>query len=694
VFVEIGADAQQFFSALNRVQKEIGKIGQSVASAGTKMMGIGAAVTAPILASAQAFANVGSALNDMSQRTGVAAEALSVLKFAAEQTGTDMGAVETAVKKMQKAIFAASGGSKEAADALAMVGLSAEDLQGLSADQQMAKIADGLMAIEDPGARAAIAMQLFGKAGTMILPMLEGGSAGMAAFAAQAARLGLIMDNETAAKADTLGDAIDALKASMAMAFVQIGSAVAPILTSIAQKLAVVAAAVGKFISSNQQLVVNALKLGAAFTVGGAAVFAAGKSISFLASSFGVLLNASGSVFGVLKAIGGGAISVAMSFLKAVAGVISFSAASVASAVASGAAWATANAPLLILLGILGGLGALAVNAMGGLQGIADSVSGGLNGALSNAMTLFGDLLGTATTTFNGIYDAIATGDLAGAMDILWAGLHAGWLRGVEALMGFVDPWIAMFQNTFTYLGTGIATTWESMWSGLVQGANTIGAVVLGVVDNLVNGVMAAFDAMVAAVRKSWNWVQSFIVKGYDLARENSKVDSEMAARARQRQASRPGVEGRMARAGQENAATASATQGRIDAMNQAADATAMGRLTANDARAAERSAATQAAEALLESLTKDQADRRAAAEADAASKTAARLPGSEPVDVDAVAKTAAAAAASQAEVAGTFSADAVGGMSFGQSMAQKQLDTLNKIENNTRNDDAGAVAA
>lgn len=280
-FIEIFAKDGAFQQAMTRVSNKLKAIGASVRTFGAGLMGIGMAIVSPIVASAKAFASVGSALNDMSARTGVATEALSVLKFAAEQTGTDMAGVETAVKKMQKAIFAAGTGSKEAAEALAMVGLTAQDLAGLSADEQMGKIADGLMAIEDPGTRAAVAMAIFGKSGTAILPMLEGGSAGMSRFAAEAKRLGLVMDGETAAKADALGDAMDKLKAAMMMAFIQVGSAVAPILTAIAEKLATGAAAVGNFIRENQQLVVTALKVAAGVVAFGAALYGIGAAIGF-----------------------------------------------------------------------------------------------------------------------------------------------------------------------------------------------------------------------------------------------------------------------------------------------------------------------------------------------------------------------------------------------------------------------------
>ena len=45
-----------------------------------------------------------------------------------------------------------------------------------------------------------------------------------------------------------------------------------------------------------------------------------------------------------------------------------------------------------------------------------------------------------------------------------------------------------------------------------------------------------------------------------------------------------------------------------------------------------------------------------------------------------------------QADVVGTFSAAALGQMGFGSNLAQQQLDTQKKIEENTRQNNVGTV--
>jgi hypothetical protein len=393
---------------------------------------------------------------------------------------------------------------------------------------------------------------------------------------------------------------------------IAISDAVGPALMSLATPITGLINGLTDFATKNKETVATIAKFGVAAVAIGGAFTGLGLSLQVASFGFGGILKAASVVAAPLSAVASLASLVGMSFYKAIAGVLAFSMQSVASAVASNAAWVAANAPLLILLGLLGAAGAAAIYAAGGFSGIADAIGGGLNQAAADGMVVLSDLATTATTTFNGIYAAISAGDLAGAMDVLWAGLTAGWLRGVEALMSYVDPWIATFQNVFTYAGTEIAVVWEQMWTGLSATANTIGAALTGAFDNIINGVLASWDTLEAGILKSWNYIQSFFKKGFDLKAENEKVDSQMTARARERESARPGVAGRMATAAAENDAAAKESQARVDAMRAGADATAQGRFDENARLAEERRAATLGAEATLNDLVRGQAETRA----------------------------------------------------------------------------------
>jgi TP901 family phage tail tape measure protein len=312
-----------------------------------------------------------------------------------------------------------------------------------------------------------------------------------------------------------------------------------------------------------------------------------------------------------LAAFAGAAASAFGGYLAGAARVV---AGSVASAAAVAAAWLAPAAPILAIGAAIAGAGALVYNfggqirsalaPVGDLVGQAASALGtGFNAAVADGAVVMGDLYGTATKTFGGIYEAITAGDLSGAMDILWAGLVAGWLRGVEAIMSYVDPWITALQNVFTDLGTNIAILWDQMWTTLAT--TQIGAAIIGVFDNIANTVMATFDWLVASVQKAWIRVQGFITGAKDTEERIKAIDNENEARAEQRAQSRPGIEGRQRAAREQGDQMKAEAAQRQGAMAAGAEQTKADRERENQRRADERRAATVAAESNLDQATR-----------------------------------------------------------------------------------------
>lgn len=185
--------------------------------------GVGLAAVAAGAAAAKAFADYGSELNDASARTGIAVEALSAYKHAAEQSSSSLEGFEGGLKKMQKTIAEAAGGSDEAAQAMARIGLSVEQLKGLAPDQQFDAVAAAINQIQDPTERAAAAMKIFGKSGTELLPMMQD----LAALKKEAADAGIIVSSDDAKKADSFGDALHLVWEQAKMVVFYVGAGIA-----------------------------------------------------------------------------------------------------------------------------------------------------------------------------------------------------------------------------------------------------------------------------------------------------------------------------------------------------------------------------------------------------------------------------------------------------------------------------------
>jgi len=475
---------------------------------------------------------------------------------------------------------------------------------------------------------------------------------------------------------------------------------------------------------------------------------AVGKTIASTAAMSAAWL---GSAARGVAAFVGSAVAGIGTYLAATAMAV---AGSVASAASVAAAWLAPLAPLLLLSAAALGVGAAVkqfgpqiAGAFSGLAGYVTeaggAIAGGFSTAVSDGIVVLGDLAATATTTFNGVYEAVAAGDLSGAMDVLWAGLVAGWLRGTEALMSYVDPWVAAFQDVFTDIGTGIYIAWDKIYTDSSAILNTMGAFIMGFFDNIANGVMATFDNLVAGIQIAWTRVQGFITGAKDTEERVQAIKDENAARAEQRMQERPGVNARTDKAAAENAQAEAARQDREQAARDDAQATKEARQAANQQRADDRSAATAAAEGNLANVTTSQGEGRkdaaTAAELLKSLETASSLDqitnigasmdalmqrgnvsgemesklldayyaAFSRVNIDSAsassekAATAGAGAAgsdsatSKAEVAGTFSSNNLGGMGFGSSLAERQLKTLESIDKNTKGmGEEGKVAA
>ena len=245
-----------------------------------------------------------------------------------------------------------------------------------------------------------------------------------------------------------LGGAMRIARSAIEGTSLAIGNSLAPGLQSLVTFIGQAAGAVTSFVADNGELIVSIAK-GAAgvLAVGGVLLGFAGivKAVAF---AFGGLAAASTFVLGPLIAISGMAVALTLGFIKATAGVLAYSAASVAAAITSGGAWALANVPLLALLAILGTLGAAAVSLMGGFSGLAENLKSGLATAVSNTALVFGDLKDVAGTAMGAIYDAIAGGDLASAMEIAMKGLEITARRIFGALKSEIGGFQAFLVNT------------------------------------------------------------------------------------------------------------------------------------------------------------------------------------------------------------------------------------------------------
>jgi hypothetical protein len=221
-------------SAKRNLQSLGDKVGALPARFGTLGTAIAAAFTAVTIKGA---IDTLDKLDDLSEKTGIAVESLSMLRYAGEVTGTPLEAIALSTKKLAASMAEAAGGNKEAAATFKAVGVEVKNADGSlrSQDAVLLDLADRFQGYEDGAAQAALAQRLFGKSGADMIPLLNQGSNGIRALRGEAEALGLVYGGELAKQAAQFNDNIKKLESSAEAAKVQLAGGLLPILNGLVE---------------------------------------------------------------------------------------------------------------------------------------------------------------------------------------------------------------------------------------------------------------------------------------------------------------------------------------------------------------------------------------------------------------------------------------------------------------------------
>lgn len=450
-FIQIDA-LDKTRAVLNAVGSRFRAFGAKVTGIGAAIVGAGTSILAPLAAAVRQFAASGDRLDKMSARTGVSAQALAELGFAAEQSGSDLNAVEKSIRRMQQTIGDAGRGLSTAKDGLAAVGLTADQLAGKSPEDQFEMIADGIAKIEDPTKRAHAAMMIFGsRQGTALLPMLEN----LRSLREEARELGLAPSDEDVSNAAKLTDAFNRVKRVVGAIVFNVGAALAKPVLAAVDVIVQVVKAINEWINRNRALVQVVAAVGVGLVAAGAAVMGLGLAITFAGvalSGLASLLALAGSVLGFLLS------------------------------------------PVGLLVGGLAGLAAWFFSATDAGRQMVGNLVGG-----------FMRLWDIARTTLGGISDAIRVGDWQLAGKIALAGLKVVMLEGALAVGNAVGGVFGDFLGKLT--GLIAQGKFAEAWDLVLQG-------MFFVFGDFIEGVVALFTTGIRSVLGIWEKAVNSIAKG------------------------------------------------------------------------------------------------------------------------------------------------------------------------------------
>lgn len=487
-FVELFADDTRLVRGLKAAEQRLKAFGASVRALGGKVMAAGAAIVTPLLAAAHQFAGVGANLDDLSQRTGVSAEALSELGHAAEMSGASLESLAGALFRMRRRIANAASGGGPAVRALRELGDQAKAITQLPVEDQFMHIVAALEGVENESLRAQYAFEIFGDGAKALLPLLNEGAAGIEAFRAQARRLGITLNSEDAAAAAAFSDAWDILKKSLAGVTAQLGAALIPLLTDVFTAITEVVTTVIAWVRQNQQLVIAVFKL---------AIAAIGAGAAFVV--LGTMISGIGAVLGAFAGIVTGVGTVLAMLGKMVVLLLS---------------------PIVIVSAAVAALGAYLVYATGvGAK------------ALSWLAERFVGLKDDALAAWQGIGDALASGDIGLAAKILWLTLKLQWQKGVAAINEVWATVKEFFLATWTEAVYGSARIATNAWAGLQTAWVHTVDFLRDAWSVFTTWLVQAWHTSIGFIKKAWIKLKSLFDDEVDAEAEITRINQEVAAK-------------------------------------------------------------------------------------------------------------------------------------------------------------------
>lgn len=177
--IDLVADLRKLREQFDQASTNVQKFGATMRNA-LGAVGIGVGLTS-LLNQFRQVADAISELGDRIVRTGVASEELQRLEFAAIKAGVSVEELAGAFDRMNRLVSEAFQGQESAIAIFDRLGISITDTSGKlrSSNEIFRDVADVVSRIESPTERAGVLMEIFGRSGARMAPLMFEGARGI-----------------------------------------------------------------------------------------------------------------------------------------------------------------------------------------------------------------------------------------------------------------------------------------------------------------------------------------------------------------------------------------------------------------------------------------------------------------------------------------------------------------------------------
>jgi hypothetical protein len=327
LFVKLGLSVDEAAFAKGQVAANV------VTAALGELVHVGIEAVHSLVEQAHAAIEYGDKIQKTSQSIGIATDALQELQYAGSLADLSAEEMSQSIGILSRKMLEAKQGSDEAGKAFHGIKFQ-ENGKLLATEEVLGNIADRFEHMPDGAEKTAMAMQLFGRAGKQMIPLLNKGSKDLEELREEARSLGLVLDKEAVKQSEELNDNLHRLHAITQGLWRQAIGPLIPALSHLVKRFLEWRKENAKIIAQRIEKFVGALIKG---------IHLLGKAFDFVitnATAFKVLLGAGGLMLTVnLLAMAFGRLSLA----------------AVGAAISTAKAWLLAAAPFVAIGAIIAG---------------------------------------------------------------------------------------------------------------------------------------------------------------------------------------------------------------------------------------------------------------------------------------------------------------------------------------------------
>ena len=221
---------------LNAASKSLKGVGDGLLQTARNVAVLGGAAYG-LYRFAEGAVGAADAVGDLATKTGVAGRDIQIFGAMTEIAGGSTEDAANSISRLQRQMFAAKHGSKEAQKAFRMAGISMDELKKMTPQQVLERMADTFQKTTDQGRKLTIGNALMGKSSGALVAALSEGSAAIRKQAEEMERDGILFSPEQLAAADRLDKIMGRLSRSLGglknMLGLQLAEALSPMIESL-----------------------------------------------------------------------------------------------------------------------------------------------------------------------------------------------------------------------------------------------------------------------------------------------------------------------------------------------------------------------------------------------------------------------------------------------------------------------------